>query len=141
MKYYKVIFGGFVIDVLDGLNYVKQSARNLGITGTGDAQEAMGILSSDSSEIWHLDGLRDFLSGSYQTVNVEEIEEAEYLQLREKLDAYQKVEDDSEPEPDDEADERTHEAKPDLVSTVKGLCASVQELEACILEMSEVVYA
>ena len=48
---------------------------------------ADGILSSDGSIIWHVEGLPEFPEGLCQTVIVEEIEEDEYLRWKERLEA------------------------------------------------------
>lgn len=89
--YCKVVYDGVVVDVLESIDYVTQNKRNLGIVGTGDCEKAMGILSSDSSVIWHVDGMDEFLSGDYQTVKLVQIDENEYREIKEKLNIGDKV--------------------------------------------------
>lgn len=84
--YYKVIFDGSVIDALDSLQYVVQNKTNLGIVGTSDAKIAMGILSSDATEIWHVATLKPFVTDDFETVELVEISESEYNELCEELD-------------------------------------------------------
>lgn len=79
--YYKVLKDGKVIDVLNGLTYVKYQAKH-SIMVTCDESEAQAIVSSDGAYIWHVDYLFDIPIEGYDTVSLEEIGEYEYKQLR-----------------------------------------------------------
>ena len=82
--FYKVILNGMVVDIQTELRYVRwQEANNLMIMCSEEM--ANGILSSDSSVIWHVEGFPEFPDGLCQTVIVEEIEEDEYLRWKERL--------------------------------------------------------
>lgn len=79
--FYKVIYNGRVIDILDRLNYVKyQEKYNRMILC--DESEAQGIISSDEEHIWHEETLYNIPVPGYDTVRVEEIDEYEYKQLK-----------------------------------------------------------
>ena len=72
--FYKVILNGMVVDIQTELHYVRwQEANNLMIMCSKEM--ANGILSSDDSVIWHVEGFPEFPDGLCQTVIVEEIEE------------------------------------------------------------------
>lgn len=84
--FYKIILNGMVVDIQTELHYVRwQEANNLMIMCSKEM--ANGILSSDSSVIWHVEGLPEFPEGLCQTVIVEKIEEDEYLRWKERLEA------------------------------------------------------
>lgn len=79
--YYKVMKNDRVIDVLDGLIYLKwQPKHKIMLITTED--EAQAILSSDRNTIWHGSSLYEVPVDGYDTVDVVPIDEYEYKQLR-----------------------------------------------------------
>ena len=93
--FYKVIKNNKVIDVLDELIYLKYQPKHKIMVLTDEAN-AQAILSSDKNTIWHEKSLYDIPVDGYETVEVFEIDEYEYKQLKlfnmksvtEILDAY-----------------------------------------------------
>lgn len=150
--FYKIILNGMVVDIQAELRYVRwQEANNLMIMCSEEM--ANGILSSDNSVIWHIEGLSEFPEGLCQTAIIEEIEEDEYLRWKERLEAAStETEEPTEESPAE--DETTEEsASKDYLSiqdmlTIQELTDKVAKLEKenellseCLLEMSEKVYA
>ena len=93
--YYKVIKNNKVIDVLDNLTYLKWQPKHKMMV-LSDENEAQAILSSDKNTIWHEKTLYNIPVSGYDTVELVEIDEYEYKQLKvlncksidEILDAY-----------------------------------------------------
>lgn len=149
--FYKIMQGNTVIDAIAGVQYVVFQERNR-LNIIGKKAEAFGIMSSDMSTIWHVDGLAENPAGSeYQSVAMVEITEEEYDTLREQLAAGDVVED---PEEEQQPDEGTTEEPEvvmsptemrlrinELTATVEALTAEKDMLMECVLEMSAVVYA
>lgn len=150
--FYKVILNGMVVDIQTELRFVRwQEANNLMIMCSEEM--ANGILSSDNSVIWHVEGFPEFPEGLCQTAIIEEIEEDEYLRWKERLEsATTETEEPTEESPAE--DETTEEsASKDCLSiqdmlTIQELTDKVAKLEKenellseCLLEMSEKVYA
>lgn len=79
--YYKVLKNNRVIDVLDHLVYLKWQDKHKIMILT-DEIDAQAILSSDNKYIWHVEGMYDIPVDGYDTVQLEEINEYEYRQLR-----------------------------------------------------------
>ncbi len=79
--YYKVLKDGKVIDVLDHLVFVKYQKKH-NIMLVCDESEAQAIVSSDGAYIWHLDWLYKVPVDGYDTVELIEIDEYEYRQLK-----------------------------------------------------------
>ena len=79
--FYKVIKDGKVIDVLDKLVYLKWDNRHK-IMVLSDENEAQAILSSDKNSIWHERTLYKIPVEGFDTVNIKEIDEYEYKQLK-----------------------------------------------------------
>ena len=80
--FYKVIKNNKVIDVLDNLIYLKWEPKHK-IMVLSDENEAQAILSSDKNTIWHEKTLYNIpVSGLFDTVEVVEIDEYEYRQLK-----------------------------------------------------------
>lgn len=149
--FYKIMQGNTVIDAIAGVQYVVFQERNR-LNIIGKKAEAFGIMSSDMSTIWHVEGLAEIPAGAeYQTVVMVEITEEEYESLREQLAAGDVVED---PEEEQQPDEGTTE-EPEVVMTPTEMRLRINELTAtvealteekdmlmeCVLEMSAVVYA
>lgn len=79
--YYKVLKNSKVIDVLDHLTFVKyQFKHNIMIACV--KSEAQAIISSDGEYIWHVPGLYALPVDGYDTVELVEIDEYEYRQLK-----------------------------------------------------------
>ena len=81
--YYKVLKNNKVIDVLDNLIYLKWEPKHK-IMVLSDINEAQAILSSDNETIWHERTLYEIPvdEPKYETVELIEIEEHEYKQLK-----------------------------------------------------------
>lgn len=79
--YYKVLLNGRVIDALDRLSFVRYQSKH-GIMVNCTEDDAQGIISSDGSHIWHVDGYYLIPSPEYDTVSLEEIDKYEYEQLK-----------------------------------------------------------
>lgn len=107
--FYKVIQNQTVIDVLESLNYVKFQTRNHIIIRCNSNENPMGILSSDSTIIWHLDNLNNFPIDGYETVRLVEIDEEEYIILKEALDSNKIID---EPEIEIDIDNEETEIEP-----------------------------
>lgn len=150
--FYKIMQGNTVIDAIAGVQYVVFQERNR-LNIIGKKAEAFGIMSSDMSTIWHVDGLADIPAGSsYQTVAMIEITEEEYDTIREQLDAGNIVEDPDEEEqqPDPGTTEEPEVVMSptemrlrinELTATVEALTEEKDMLMECVLEMSAVIYA
>ena len=79
--YYKVIKNNKVIDVLDNLIYLKWEPKHK-IMVLSDINEAQAIMSSDKNTIWHEKTLYKVPVNGFDTVEIEEIDEYEYKQLK-----------------------------------------------------------
>lgn len=79
--YYKVLKDNKVIDVLDHLVFCKYQKKH-GIMLLCDKSEAQAIVSSDGSYIWHVKWLYKIPVDGYDTVELVEIDEYEYKQLK-----------------------------------------------------------
>ena len=79
--FYKVMKDDKVVDVLDHLVYMKwQDKHQIMVLCTED--EAQAILSSDKDIIWHEKTLYNIPVSGYDTVELVEIDEYEYKQLK-----------------------------------------------------------
>lgn len=79
--YYKVLKDGKVIDVLDKLIYLKYQPKHKTMILT-DENDAQAILSSDKNTIWHEKSLYKVPVDGYDEVDIEQIDEYEYKQLK-----------------------------------------------------------
>ena len=79
--YYKVLKDNKVIDVLDKLIYLKWQPKHKTMI-LSDENEAQAILSSDKNTIWHERSLYNIPVAGYHTVDLVEIDEHEYKQLK-----------------------------------------------------------
>ena len=79
--YYKVIKDGKVIDVLNHLSFVKYQEKHRIMVACAK-EEAQAIISSDGDYIWHVNGLYNIPVDGYDTVELVEIDEYEYRQLK-----------------------------------------------------------
>ena len=82
---YKIVLNTTVVDAQKTLNYVYWQVKNhLLLVGRFDF--ANGIVSSDGSTVWHLDGYPEFPEGTYETVKSVEITDEEYEELAKQLE-------------------------------------------------------
>lgn len=154
MNYYKVISNGKVIDA--NCIFLKWQSKHRILIGC-DAAEAQFILSYDQEKVWHVAWLNPVPvdAGEYETIEAVEITEEEYLEIRSQLDDGSEIIDPDEPDntPPDDPDEPDEPAEETVMSTdemrriIAEQAAQLSEqedrmemLEACILEMSEIVY-
>lgn len=79
--YYKVLKDNKVIDVLDCLIYLKWQPKRKRMILT-DINQAQGILSSDNNTVWHERTLYELPVEGYDTVDLVEIDQYEYKQLK-----------------------------------------------------------
>ena len=79
--FYKVLKNNKVIDVLDNLIYLKWDSKHK-IMVLSDENEAQAILSSDKNTIWHEQSLYKVPVDGFDSVEVIEIDEYEYKQLK-----------------------------------------------------------
>ena len=79
--YYKVLKNNKVIDVLDNLIYLKWEPKHK-IMVLSDENEAQAILSSDKNTIWHEKTLYKIPVDGFDTVEIVDIDEYEYTQLK-----------------------------------------------------------
>lgn len=79
--FYKVIKNNKVIDVLDNLIYLKWDSKHKIMVLT-DENDAQAILSSDKNTIWHERTLYNVPVSGYDCVDLIEIDEYEYKQLK-----------------------------------------------------------
>lgn len=84
--FYKILMDGVIVDALKNPRYVKWQERNKMLLSIGFPEKAGGILSSDGSTAYHLDGLPEIPVDGIPTVSMVEISEEEYLTIREQLD-------------------------------------------------------
>lgn len=79
--FYKVLKNGKVIDVLDQLIYLKWNSKH-SIMVLSSEDDAQAILSSDKQTIWHERTFYNLPVSGYDTVDLVEIDEYEYRQLK-----------------------------------------------------------
>lgn len=79
--FYKVLKNGKVIDVLDQLIFLKWNPKH-GIMVLSSEDDAQAILSSDKQTIWHERTFYNVPVSGYDTVDLVEIDEYEYRQLK-----------------------------------------------------------
>lgn len=79
--YYKVLKDGKVIDALDHLSFVKYQEKHRIMVACAK-EEAQAIISSDGEYIWHVNGLYSIPVDGYDIVELIEINEYEYRQLK-----------------------------------------------------------
>lgn len=81
MKYYKIIKDQNIIDLLQGVVYVKYQKRNKLLLKC-DESDAMGVLSSCQSTAYHVEGMQEFPIEKYITVKMVECDLEEYTSLK-----------------------------------------------------------
>lgn len=114
--FYKVVKNLMVVDVFNIAVYVKYTTRNKLMIRCKQDENPNGILSSDLSCIWHVEGLEPFPVDGYETVKLVEIDEEEYSILKAALDENREVIEpepepipEPEPEPEEEVPEEPQE--------------------------------
>lgn len=123
--WYKVIDSdNIIIDVLDTLNYVMFQERNRIIISC-DEFKAQGILSSNQTNIWHLEELQEFpaIAPIYETVRLSEITEEEYWELKEQLESGVELP----PEPPEEKPDEPEGGESGEILTLEHVWNKVQE--------------
>lgn len=81
---YKIIENNQIIDVMETLHFVKYLPKTKRSITVGERQ-ANGILSSNQSTIYHIDGTPNVYPEGYRNVTYQKIEEDEYKRLTEQL--------------------------------------------------------
>lgn len=79
--YYKVIYNGRIIDVLDKIVYLRYQNKYDRMLLCKES-EAQAILSSNGKYVWHVDCLCDIPVDGYDTVQLENIDRYEYDRLK-----------------------------------------------------------
>jgi hypothetical protein len=79
--FYKVLKDEKVIDVLDYLSFIRYDSDRKRFVLCGN-RTAQGIISSDEKVIWHVRGYHPLTQPGYDTVDIYEIDEKEYYQLK-----------------------------------------------------------
>lgn len=79
--FYKVIKNNRIIDVLDKITYLRYQPKHNIMVLCG-INQAQAILSSDNETIWHERTLHPIPVSGYDTVELVEICESEYRQLK-----------------------------------------------------------
>jgi len=134
--YYKIVSNGTIVDASSGLSYVRWQEKNR-LWLSCEAQDANGILTSNGEAIYLLEGAAAMDGYSYAMAT--EITEAEYLVLREELDAGDEIVD-----PDQPDDQEPDTPSKTRLQLLEARVAELQEvndmLTECLLEMSEIVY-
>ena len=82
--FYKVIKGSVIVDAMENVVFVRQNIVNK-VVIVCPAEFSNGIVSSDSSTVWHLEGQPEFIEGTFETVKLVEIDENEYNKIKEVL--------------------------------------------------------
>ena len=116
--FFKIVKGSTVVDVAETLTYVRQNPRNK-INIICEPEFANGIVSSDHSTIWHLEGLPAFSSGNYETVVAIEVCEDEYKSIKATLYAGEEVSETV----------REHMTTTEMMEKIEMLTAEVTELK------------
>ena len=79
--FYKVIYDNKIIDVLDGLVYLRYRVKHDRMVLCKE-DKAQAILSSNGEHVWHVEGFYDLPVDGYDTVELIEIDEYEYRKLK-----------------------------------------------------------
>ena len=140
--YYKIVSGGQIVDVCDGLTFVRWQKKNELFLTCDNEEDADGIISSDGSTIYLLEGAEQV--GDLKYAHYAEIDEETYNSLREQLIENGMLDDPKEDPPAAEEGGNTEPSQPVAKSEerqlIESLQAQVDMLTECILEMSELVY-
>lgn len=115
--FYKIIENNEIIDVLDNITFVRIQIKHNRLI-ICPKNYAQGILSSNRSNIWFVDGLIKENVNQYKTVELIEIDESEYNILKDALTINESIEI---PEETYEPEERIEEDRPteDEINTLR----------------------
>jgi hypothetical protein len=142
--YYKILSKGQIVDVCGGLSFVRYQKRNDLFLSCDGPEGATGLISSDGSTIYLLDGAEQDRDLEYATYT--EITEDDYNDLRQQLvengvlqDAVTETQDAN---AEDAGGSTEHEpvAKSRELLLIEKQQEQIDFLTECILEMSEAVY-
>lgn len=145
-KFYKLIAEGVIVDAInaDEATWMVENPRSLSVY-VGQQDQAKGVLSSDGSTVWHLEGRDKFADfPDYQTVRLEEIGAGEFQRLHEEIDEGNRPapQEDSNtpPEPGADGNDNPQTLIEQLRQKVAEQGAEIATLTECVLEMSMQVY-
>ena len=79
--FYKVMKNNRMIDLLQNPVYVKYQEKH-DLFLSCDENEAQGVMSSDSNMIWHVNNFPSISKQNIDTVDLVEIDQYEYVQLK-----------------------------------------------------------
>ena len=82
--FYKVIKDSVIVDAMENVVFVRQNIVNK-VVIVCPAEFSNGIVSSDGSTVWQLEGQPEFIEGTFETVKLVEINETEYNKIKEVL--------------------------------------------------------
>lgn len=141
--YYKIVSGGEIVDVCDSLTFVRWQSKNGMFLNCKSASAAAGIVSSDGSTIYLLDGAEQVSGLEYAAYS--EISAEEYESLREQLIENGVLSDQEtgaaeESSADDTTGTTETVKKSTLLVQVEALQAQVELLTECLLEISGLIY-
>ena len=131
--YYKVISGGQIIDVCDGLNYVRWQERN-GLFLNCPESVADGIVSSDGTKVFLFEGKEPV--GDCAFVRLGEITAEQYADIRQQLIDNGVIDDPDEQQPDDGGDDEDEEQDEQEPVAKSKLAQRVEALEAALGDMT-----
>ena len=132
--YYKVISGGQIIDVSDGLSYVRWQVRN-GLFLSCPAEDACGIVSSDGTKVFLLEGAEPIDDLTFVTLG--EITAEQYADIRQQLIDNGVIDDPDAPQPDDGGDDDGGDTPDEQEPIAKSkLALRVEALEAAMDDMT-----
>ena len=77
---YKIMYNNMVVDLLKEVQYVRYMKNSKRWIGT-DSQSANGVMGSDGNTVYHIQGRNCPCSEELKTVEVVQIEQAEYEAL------------------------------------------------------------
>lgn len=130
--YYMIVSGGQIVDVCDGLRFVKWQEKNHLFLCCEEA-DADGVVSSDDNNVYLLDGRPQVRDCAYATYT--EITKEQYDELRAELIDGGTIEDDT-----DEGREQEPVKRAEWLERLETLENMNAMLTECILEMSEIIY-
>lgn len=87
---YKIIENNQIIDVMETIRFVKYLPKTQRSIAIGERQ-ANGILSSNNSIIYHIEGTKNVFPEGHKTVRYEKIDKEEYDRLTTQLKANEEL--------------------------------------------------
>ena len=88
---YKIIENNQIIDVMETIRFVKYLPKTQRSIAIGERQ-ANGILSSNNSIIYHIEGTKNVFPEGHKTVRYEKIDKEEYDRLTTQLKVNEELE-------------------------------------------------